>query len=309
MKHLIDLSQVTARQLRRMLDLGGQVKSHPEDFAQAMSGQTLCMLFEKPSLRTRVSFETGVTQMGGHAIFYDLGTSPFGAGKESIADTARTLGRYVDMIMARLFEQAHVKTLAKFSGVPVINGLTNDSHPTQVLADLLTMEERMGALEGRTLAYLGDARNNVTHSLISGCALMGISMRIACPEGYAPDPRVLARAERTARKTGAVIRVMSDPIRAVEGADAVYTDTWMSYHIPPSEQEERARQFRPYQVNAALMRRAGRRAMFLHCLPAQRGCEVTDEVMDGPQSAVFDEAENRLHMHKAAMLWLIEEQG
>ena len=225
MKHLIELSHVTARQLRRMLDLGGQVKRHPEDFANAMYGQTLCMLFEKPSLRTRVSFETGVTQMGGHAIFYDLGTSPFGSGKESIGDTARTLGRYVDMIMARLFEHAHVKALARYSGVPVINGLTNDSHPTQILADLLTMEERMGALDGRTVAYLGDARNNVTHSLMAGCALMGMHMRIACPEGHAPDRRVLRRAETLARRTGATLQVMSDPIRAVEGADAVYTDT------------------------------------------------------------------------------------
>lgn len=309
MKHLIEISRLTSRQIQRILELGRDVKRYPEDFSSAMCGQTLCMLFEKPSLRTRVSFETGVSQMGGHAIFYDLGSSPFGAGKESIADTARTLGRYVDMIMARLFEHAHVEELARYAGVPVINGLTNDSHPTQILADLLTLEERLGSLKGRTLAYLGDGCNNVTHSLLAGCARVGMHMRVGCPKGHGPDPRVLRAAEAAARKTGARIRVMSDPLKAVEGADAVYTDTWMSYHIPDSEREARLELFRPYQVNRALMKHAGRKAIFLHCLPAQRGCEVTDNVMDGPQSAVFDEAENRLHMHKAIMLWLIEEQG
>lgn len=305
MDHLINLADVTFAELRALLKLGHEVKRNPSAWSRAMQGRTVCMLFEKPSLRTRISFETGTTQMGGHAIYYDLGSSPFGAGKESIADTARTLSRFVDVIMARVFQHKAILDLARHATVPVINGLTDDSHPTQILADLMTMEERFGSLRGLTLAYLGDGHNNVTHSLMEGCAKAGMNVRVASPAGYGPDQSVYKRASAVARKTGANMVVVTNPAEAARGANVIYTDTWMSYHIPESEKEKRSRMFRPYQVNEALMKRAHKKAIFMHCLPAQRGCEVTDAVMDGPQSAVFDEAENRLHMHKAIMLRLL----
>jgi ornithine carbamoyltransferase len=309
MKDLIEIAQMSPKALRALLDLGHDLKRRPAHYARAMEGRTLCMLFEKPSLRTRVSFETGMSQLGGHAIHYDLGGSPFGAGKESIADTARTLSRYVDVIMARLFAHRDLLALAKHATVPVINGLTDDAHPTQALADLLTIEERTGRLAGRTLAYLGDGHNNVTHSLLAACAKTGMHVRVASPPGHAPEARALRRAQAFARASGATIQVTERPAEAVRGADVVYTDTWMSYHIPEEQKPSRMKLFLPYQVNAALMRRAQRNAIFLHCLPAQRGCEVTDEVMDGPASAVFDQAENRLHMHKAVMLTLRAERA
>lgn len=308
MKHLMDLTSLKPQAVRDLLALGHKIKRDPDAFSEAMAGRTLCMLFEKPSLRTRVSFETGMAQMGGHAIYYDLGTSPFGAGKESIADTARTLSRYVDIIMARLFQHDHLVALARNATVPVINGLTNDAHPTQILADLMTIEERFDYLEGRTLAYLGDGHNNVTHSLLLGCPKVGMHVRVASPPGYEPHPRVLRRARELARKSGTEILVTSAPKSALRGADVVYTDTWMSYHTPEEQKEERLRRFRPYRVTSAMMKCAKKNAIFMHCLPAQRGCEVTDEVMDGPWSAVFDEAENRLHMHKAIMLRLLAER-
>ncbi len=307
MKDLVSIAQWSAARIRRLLDLALDVKRHSGRYRDAMRDRTLVMLFEKPSLRTRVSFEAAMTQMGGHAIYYDLGSSPLGRGKESVEDTARVLSRYADAIMARMFRHADIVALARHSGVPVINGLTNDEHPTQILADLLTILERKGRLDGLTLAYVGDGLNNVTHSLMLGVARLGLHMRIGCPDeaAYRPDPAVVRRAARLARASGARIDIVADAREAVRGADVVYTDSWMSYHIPEEQKAERMARFLPYQVNSALMRRARRSAIFLHCLPAVRGCEVTDEVIDGPRSAVFDEAENRLHIHKALLLHLV----
>jgi ornithine carbamoyltransferase len=307
MKDLVTLGDWPARRIVGAIDLALDVKRRPAAYREAFAGRTLIMLFEKPSLRTRVSFETAASQMGGHAIHYDLGRSPLGAGKESVEDTARTLSRYVDAIMARLYSHESLERLARFATVPVINGLTDFAHPTQVLADLLTIRERKGRLAGLRLAYLGDSNNNVTHSLLVGCAKVGMHIAVGCPawDEYRPDPRMLRQAAAFARRSGARIRVTSDPAAAVRGADVVYTDSWMSYHIDPARAEERLRVLRPYQVNAALMRKARRGAIFMNCLPAWRGHEQTAEVIDGPQSVVFDEAENRLHMHKAILLTLL----
>lgn len=306
-EHLITLRDWSSERIDRALDLAGEVKARPEDFAEAMRRQTLLMIFEKPSLRTRVSFETGMTQMGGHAIFYDTSTSPIGAGKETVEDTVRTVSRYVNLIMARLFEHQRIEDMARNSSVPVINALTNFSHPCQILADLLTIREHKGKLKGLKLAYLGDSNNNVTHSLLFACPKMGMDIAVGCPPGpnYSPLPEVMRAAEEAARASGVGVTVTHDAIEAVREADVVYTDSWMSYHVPPHQLNERIRVFTPYQVNADLMRHAKPDAIFMNCLPALRGYEQTAEVIDGPNSVVFDEAENRLHVQKAVMLMLL----
>ncbi len=311
MKDLLSISDWTAARIRSVLALGLDLKRDPAKYRDAMRDMTLVMLFEKPSLRTRVSFEAGATQMGGHAIYYDLGTSPLGKGKESVEDTARVLSRYADVIMARLFRHRDIVALAKHATVPVINGLTNDEHPTQILADLMTILEKKGRLEGLTLAYLGDGLNNVTHSLMLAAAKVGMNVRIGCPDdpAYRPDPAVVRRTALCAGKTGSAVEITAGAAAAAKGADVVYTDSWMSYHIPEEQMAGRKARFAPYQVNAALMKGARKGAIFMHCLPAVRGCEVTAEVIDGPQSVVFDEAENRLHVHKAIMLHLLDEQA
>ena len=307
MNHLITLNEWSPARIGRVIDLALDVKRRPEAYRRAMEGLTLAMIFEKPSLRTRVSFETGCTQMGGHAIYYDMTQSPLGAGKESVQDTAKVLSRYVDAIMARLFSHRVMRQLARHAEVPVINGLTDDAHPTQVLAYLMTIREKKGRLNGRRLAYFGDGNNNVTHSLLIGCARTGLHIAVACPDdpALAPRPAVLRQAAAAARRSGATVRVVHDAAAAARGADVVYTDSWMSYHIDPARANERIRAFKPFQVTAALMKKARRDAIFMNCLPALRGYEQTAEVIDGPQSVVYDEAENRLHMHKAILLELM----
>lgn len=309
MLHLISLEDWTSEQIADVLALAAKIKSAPGDYANAMRRKTLMMIFEKPSLRTRVSFETGATQMGGHAIFYDLATSPLSSGKENVSDLIRVVSRYVDIIMGRLYEQEHIREMAKLSRVPVINALTNYEHPCQILADLQTIAETKGRLAGLKLAYVGDGNNNVTHSLLFGCAKVGMSISVGSPDGaeYRPLEEVVASAKKTAAKTGAKISVVEDPAAAVKGADVVYTDSWMSYHIPEHKKDARAKVFMPYQVNAELMKHAAPDAIFMNCLPAMRGYEQTAEVIDGPQSVVFDQAENRLHVQKAIMLKLLSE--
>jgi len=304
MRHLITLKDYTRDEIVEIIDLAAEIKGRPEKFCDAMRRKVMVMIFEKPSLRTRVSFETGIYQMGGNAIYYDMTTSPLGAGKETIEDTARVLGRYADLILARLFAHSAMEKLADNAGIPVINGLTDFNHPCQVLSDLLTIREHKKSLEGLTLTYLGDAKNNVTHSLLLGCAVMGIHIRVGCPAGrdYNPLPDVLTDAERLAKRSGSSVRVTHDPLDAVTNADIVYTDSWMSYHIPEKEKERRIQDLFPYQVNAALMNQAASDALFMNCLPAIRGMEQTADVLDGPRSIVFDQAENRLHAQKAIML-------
>ncbi len=307
MLHLTTLEEWSADQIHEILAFAGEIKRAPARYADAMRRKTLMMIFEKPSLRTRVSFETGATQLGGHAIYYDLATSPLSSGKENVPDMIRVVSRYVDIIMARLFEQEHIEVMAKLATIPVINALTNYEHPCQILADLQTILEHKGALKGLKLAYLGDGNNNVTHSLLFGCAKVGMNISVGCPPGdeYMPLPKVLKSATATAKKHRAKIVITNDAAEAVAGADVVYTDSWMSYHIPEHKKEARVKVFTPYQVNAKLMTRADKEAIFMNCLPAIRGFEQTAEVIDGPQSVVFDEAENRLHVQKAIMLKLL----
>ncbi|NCD34264.1 MAG: ornithine carbamoyltransferase [Spartobacteria bacterium] len=308
MKHLITLADWSPEEIAGVLELAADLKKDKSKYYDIMHRKVLIMIFEKPSLRTRVSFETGTCQMGGDAIYYDMSTSPLSAGKETIADTIKVLSRYCDIVMARLFEHSTIEEMVAHTTIPVINGLTNDSHPTQILADLQTMREHKGDLKGLTLTYMGDAFNNVTHSLMYGCTKMGMHVRIGCPAGkeYSPDAVVLKQAGKYAAAFGGSVVVTHDPAEAVDGADVIYTDSWMSYHIPKEEEAARVKVFQPYQVDAALMKKARSNAIFMNCLPAQRGYEQTAEIIDGPQSVVFDEAENRMHAHKAVMLRLLE---
>mgnify|MGYP003638149155 CR=1 FL=1 len=293
-RHFLDLSAVSAADLRSMMDAARSAKTATEA-DRPLEGKMLAMIFEKPSTRTRVSFDVGMRQLGGETLFLS-GTEMQLGRAETIADTAKVLSRYVDLIMIRTLDHSRMLELAEHATVPVINALTDDTHPCQIMADILTFEEHRGPIKGKTLAWTGDG-NNVLHSLIEGAAQFGYRMQIATPEGSEPD----AKFVEWARKQGAEIDVSADPDRAVKGADCVITDTWVSMN-----QEHKARGhnvFVPYQVNETLMAKANPEALFMHCLPAHRGEEVTDAVMDGPQSVVFDEAENRLHAQKAVMRW------
>lgn len=264
--------------------------------ARKLGGRTLAMIFAKPSTRTRVSFEVAMAQLGGHAISLD-GASMQTSRGESLADTARTLSRYVDVIMARVYAHADIEELARHASVPVINGLSDSFHPCQILADLMTIREHKGSLAGLDLAWVGDG-NNVCNSLIYGCGLVGINIRIATPRGFAPDPKVVRESKK---RTG--VSVMTDPVTAVRGADIVVTDTFDSIH---NSGASRAKKFLPkYRVSDSIMAKASSDAIFMHCLPAKRGQEVSASVIDGKQSVVWDEAENRLHSQKAILLRLL----
>jgi ornithine carbamoyltransferase len=304
--HLLKLSDWTPEYMLGVIDLGVAVKADPARYADACRNNTLLMFFEKPSLRTRLSFETGMTQMGGHAIYYNIKDSALGK-KENIHDFGQVACRYADIIMCRLFSHKVIEEVAENSSVPVINGLTDFSHPCQILADLMTVREKKGKLEGLKLAYLGDSFNNVTHSLIFGCSMAGMDIAVGCPDDpkMAPDQDVLLEGMKIAERTGSRIEVSHVAAEAAANADVVYTDSWMSYHIPPEEEEARVKAFRPYQVNAELMAHAKPDAIFMNCLPAMRGYEQTAGVIDGPQSVVFDEAENRMHAQKAVILKLL----
>ena len=307
MHDLVSLADWTREQVEEVVRLALLAKAEPDRFAGALRGRILLMMFEKPSLRTRLSFEAAMLQTGGHAIHYDLAGSPLGKGKESVADTARAASRFVSAILARLFRQSDLEEMARAASVPVVNGLTDAEHPCQALADLVTLRERFGRLAGLKIAFVGDGDNNVTHSLLDAGSKAGVSVTVACPEaeGYLPRADVLERARRTGAATGAHVEVVHDPVRGVHAADAVYADTWTSYHHPPEMREERHRALAPYRVTADLMAAAGPGAVFLHCLPAERGAEVEAAVIDGPRSIVFDQAENRLHAQKALLLLLL----
>jgi len=300
--HLLTLHDWSVAEVEEIFALTAEIKSHPEKFATALAGKTLGMIFQKSSTRTRVSFEVGMYQLGGSALFLSSGDIQLGRG-ETIEDTARVLSRYVDAIMIRTFDHQDVQDLAKFGTIPIINGLDDLVHPCQALADLFTMKERFGDLNGLKIAYVGDG-NNVAHSLLYAGAKAGVNVSIACPTGYEPNPDVFEAAHADATETGTVLEVVHDPAAAVAGADAVYTDVWASMG-QEDEQAKRIADFSGYQVTPELMAKAKDTAIFLHCLPAHRGEEVAAAVIDGPQSAVFDEAENRLHAQKAVLVKLL----
>jgi len=303
-KDLVAIADLSQDELTAIFDMTRKLKTKeisPADQRKILEGKTLAMIFEKPSLRTRVSFEVGIFQLGGQAI--NLQPSDIQLGhRETIADAARNLERMVDIIMARVFSHSTITELAQFAGIPIINGLCDLEHPCQALADFYTILEVKGKLDGLKLAFVGDG-NNVAHSQMLLAAKVGMNFTIGCPEGYEPKLEVVAKARAAAEQTGAAIKVTHDPIAAVKDADVVVTDVWASMG-QESEAAERAKLFQPFQVNAALMSHAKPDAIFEHCLPAHRGQEVTDEVIDSPQSVVFDEAENRLHAQKAVMVLL-----
>jgi ornithine carbamoyltransferase len=301
-RDLISVADLSPAEVEHILDLAGAVKESPQDFRSALSGRQLVMFFEKPSLRTRLTFEAGMAGLGGSAMFVDQTRSRIDE-RESLHDIARNLERWVDGIVLRTFSHTTVVEMAKYARIPVINALTDVEHPCQALADYLTLQQHFGDARQVHLAYVGDG-NNVAHSLMLTAALLGGAISVATPPGYGPAAAMLEKAQAIAGKTGARIRVLHDPVEAVRGADAVYTDVWTSMG---QEEEAAARRatFAPFQVSQKLMARAARHAVFLHCLPAHRGEEVTDAVIDSPRSVVFDQAENRLHVQKAILILLL----
>ena len=308
-RHVLKASDLTKEEFEKTLALAIRMKAHPEQFADVLKQKQLLMLFEKPSLRTRVSFETGMTKLGGHAIMYNIADSPLGK-KETIADTAHVLERMVDIVMARLNKRADIREFAANSKIPIINALDDFAHPTQMVADFQCILEHRGKLEGTVMCYLGDIANNVTYDLMRCCALLGLEMRVSGPKSdeaeFQIEQEVLDECAELCKVSGGKVIVEHDPVKAITGANVIYTDTIISYHIPKEELPKRKAIFLPYQVNAEIMKHATEDAIFMHCLPAVRGDEVTAEVIDGPQSVIFDEAENRLWGEMALMVHLLK---
>ncbi len=299
---LVSTRELGSQGVEAVLHLAELMKSRPSVFQRSLAGKQMVMFFEKPSLRTRLTFEAGITSLGGTAIFVDQGKSPLDA-RESLSDIAHNLERWIDVIVLRTFSHATIEQMAKHASVPVINALSDLEHPCQALADYFTLQERFGDLKKICLAYVGDG-NNVAHSLLLTCACLGSSIRIATPKEYEPNPQIVADAKMIAKTTGASIELLNHPQAAVAGVDAVYTDAWASMG-QEEEAEARAKVFPPYQVNRELMAEAAPHAVFMHCLPAHRGQEVTNEVMDSENSVIFEQAENRLHVQKAILYLLL----
>lgn len=301
-RDLVSVHDLAPAEIHALFNLTAMLKQRPADFRGVLAGKQMVMFFEKPSLRTRLTFEAGMDSLGGSAFFVDQTRSRIDA-RESLYDIAHNLERWIDIIVLRTFSHATVEELATYADVPVINALSELEHPCQALADFFTLQEHFGDLSKIHLAYVGDG-NNMSHSLLLAGAAMGSKVSIATPEGYGLNPVIVTMAQSIAEETGASLRLLTDPREAVAGADAVYTDAWASMGHE-DEAEGRAAIFAPYQVNAALFDHAAPHALFMHCLPAHRGCEVTDQVIDSPNSVVFDQAENRLHIQKAILVWLL----
>lgn len=305
MKHLVCLSDWSAEEIKETLKMAEKLKYERKNgimHNHMLKGKTLGLIFSKSSTRTRVSFEVAMYQLGGYSMFLSANDIQLGRG-ETVSDTAKTLSRYIDGIMIRTYKQSDVEELAAYGTIPIINGLTDSQHPCQILADLQTVKEYKGKFSGLKLAYVGDG-NNVANSLLIGCAKVGMDIWVATPEGYECDEKSVEIAKKAALESGSVVNTGYDPFEAVKDADVVYTDTWVSMGME-SEKEKRVKTFMPYQVNNELMSKAKPDAIFMHCLPAYRGYEVTADVIDGPQSVVFDEAENRLHAQKAVLVKLM----
>ncbi len=304
MKHFISLHDVTHEEFSQLLSLAAKLKREQKQGIEhhILKGKTLGMIFSKSSTRTRVSFEVGMYQLGGHALFLSANDIQLGRG-ETIYDTANVMSRFVDGIMIRTFDHQDVLDLAKYGTIPIINGLTDLLHPCQALADLLTVQEHKGRLRGLKLAYVGDG-NNVAHSLLYACAKAGMDVSIGSPKGYECDPEIVKNAKEDAKEFGSKVILTNDPVDAIKDADVVYTDTWASMG-QESEKAERIKIFKDYQVNKELFAYSKPDSIFMHCLPAYRGYEVTEDVIDSKRSVIFDEAENRLHAQKAVMAMLM----
>ncbi len=298
----LSVDDLSADELAWLLDLSAKVKAQPGDHAAALAGRAVAMIFEKPSTRTRVSFEVAISSVGGHPVPLSSAELQLGRG-ETIEDTGRVLSRYVDAIVLRTFEQERLEVLAGAATIPVVNALSDFEHPCQALADLLTMHEVKGDLAGRTMVYLGDG-NNVTHSLLLGGAKMGMNVRAATPPGFEPIPQIVQRATEIAEGTGGSVALFHDPVEACRDADVLYTDVWASMG-QEDEADERALVFPNFALDARKVEVALADVTVMHCLPAHRGQEITDDVIDGPHSVVWDQAENRMHTQKALLLWLL----
>jgi ornithine carbamoyltransferase len=307
-RHFLRDDDLTPAEQRAILDLADELKSNPFGCTSLAGPRSIAVIFEKSSTRTRLSFEIGIAQLGGNPVIVDAAAMQLGR-EETIEDTSRVLSRYADAVVWRTHAQSRLDAMARVSRVPVINALTDEFHPCQVLADLQTIRERHGRLAGLTLTYLGDGANNMAHSLLLGGTTAGLNVRIAAPEAFHPMPGVLLAAKHRAAETGGSATVLVDPQAAVDGADILVTDTWTSMG-QESDGLDRVTPFWPLQINAELVERASgggvKKITVLHCLPAHRGVEITDEVIDGPASAVWDEAENRLHAQKALLTWLLD---
>ncbi|GAA2551542.1 ornithine carbamoyltransferase [Mycolicibacterium diernhoferi] len=303
-RHFLRDDDLTPDEQAEVLALAAELKQAPFSRRPLEGPRGVAVIFEKNSTRTRFSFEMGIAQLGGHAVVVDGRSTQLGR-EETLEDTGAVLSRYVDAIVWRTFAQERLTAMATGATVPIVNALSDEFHPCQVLADLQTLAERKGKLAGLKLTYLGDGANNMAHSLMLGGVTAGISVTIAAPAGFEPDPQFVDAARRRAAETGATVNVTSDAKASVEGVDVLVTDTWTSMG-QENDGLDRVRPFRPFQVNSELLALADPEAVVLHCLPAHRGHEITDEVIDGPQSAVFDEAENRLHAQKAMLVWLLE---
>ncbi|OJY53793.1 ornithine carbamoyltransferase [Pseudonocardia sp. 73-21] len=302
-RHFLRDDDLTPAEQAEVLDLAAAMKADRFGHRPLGGPKSVAVLFDKSSTRTRMSFEVGITQLGGNPLIIDAQSSQLGRG-ETIADTARVMSRFVDAIVWRTGDQSRITEMAGAATVPVVNALTDQFHPCQVLADLQTVRERFGHLAGLTMTYLGDGANNMAHSLLLGGATAGMHVRVSAPEGFLPDAEVLRDAKTRAAETGGGVELIADPHAAVDGADVLVTDTWVSMG-QENDGLDRTAPFRPLQINADLLARAAEGAIVLHCLPAHRGDEITDEVIDGPASAVWDEAENRLHAQKALLTWLL----
>ncbi|WNG90058.1 ornithine carbamoyltransferase [Mycobacterium sp. ITM-2016-00317] len=306
-RHFLRDDDVSPAEQAEVLALAADLKKDRFSRRPLEGPRGVAVIFEKNSTRTRFSFEMGIAELGGHAVVVDGRSTQLGR-EETLEDTGQVLSRYVDAIVWRTFAQERLTAMASGSSVPIVNALSDEFHPCQVLADLQTLAERKGALKGLRLAYFGDGANNMAHSLMLGGVTAGIDVTIAAPQGFEPHPMFVAAAEARAQQTGATVALTDDPVRAAAGADVLVTDTWTSMG-QENDGLDRVRPFRPFQINADLMSRADSEAVVLHCLPAHRGHEITDDVIDGPQSAVWDEAENRLHAQKALLVWLLERAG
>jgi len=304
LRHFLRDDDLSPAEQAEVLELAAELKKDPFSRRPLEGPRGVAVIFDKNSTRTRFSFEMGIAQLGGHAVVVDGRSTQLGRD-ETLQDTAKVLSRYVDAIVWRTFGQDRLDAMASTATVPVVNALSDEFHPCQVLADLQTIAERKGSLKGLRLSYFGDGANNMAHSLMLGGATAGIHVTVAAPDGFAPDKAVVVAAEQRAQATGASVTVTADADVAVAGADVLVTDTWTSMG-QEGDGLDRVKPFRPFQVNAQLVGRADPEAIVLHCLPAHRGDEITDEVMDGPSSAVWDEAENRLHAQKALLVWLLE---
>lgn len=304
-RDLLTLQDLSAGEIEHILDLTATLKKDKTKAANFLAGQAIALVFQKPSNRTRVSFEVGIWQMGGKCFY--LGPDEINLGKrESTSDAAKTLSRYLDAIVARTFSHQDLADLAKYSTVPVINGLSDLAHPCQALADIFTIQEKFGKLKGLKLAYVGDG-NNVCHSLLEGCAKVGVHMSIATPIQYEPNNKIVQLAKKFAGNSGAKIELTHYPVDTIKGAHAIYTDTWVSMG-QEADTKKRLKDFKGFQVDAKLVTKADKNYIFLHCLPAHRGQEVSAEVIDGKHSLIFDQAENRMHVQKAILIFLLKKE-